>query len=80
MHRLKDKRHHLINTLRQVEGENEGSQSSQEFVNEVILDEWDKMKLETPLLSKYPKCEYSEAYNTFVGYLFSCSIFISFPI
>ena len=48
--RLKDKRNDMVNNLRQMD-DPESPISSQELVNEVILDEWGKMKLESPLLS-----------------------------
>lgn len=56
-----------MNDLRQMD---ESPQSSQEFVNEVMLGEWDRLKLESPLLSSYPKCQYSEAFDTFVSAIF----------
>ena len=50
LQRLKNKRNDMVNSMRQMD-ESESPISSQEIVNEVMLDEWGKMKLESPLLS-----------------------------
>jgi len=52
MQRLKNKRHDYVNTLRNTGGNSPRSpSSSQEYVNQVMLEEWNQMKLESPLLS-----------------------------
>ena len=58
---MKNKRQDLVNNLRQTTNdENESPQSSQEFVSKLMTDEWEKMKLESPLLNKLPQCTYKE--------------------
>ena len=58
MERLKNKRQDFVNSLRQADGydSSDSSQSSQGFVNQLMVDEWEKMKLESPLLSNLPQC------------------------
>jgi len=52
MERLRNKRHDFVNSLRSQNAGSPGSpSSSQEYVNQVMLEEWQQMKLESPLLS-----------------------------
>ena len=52
MERLRNKRHDFVNSLRTKTPGSPGSpSSSQEYVNQVMLEEWQQMKLESPLLS-----------------------------
>ena len=51
--RLKDSRERLVNSFRHSPL---GSpSSSQELVNQVMIHEWEQMKLESPLLSRLPQ-------------------------
>ncbi|XP_057294353.1 RPA-interacting protein B-like [Hydractinia symbiolongicarpus] len=56
LNRLKSKRHELVSNIRQASEKVYSPHSSQEFVSNLMTDEWKKMKLESPLLSSLPHC------------------------
>lgn len=51
MERLRNKRQDFVNSLRNKACSPGSPSSSQEYVNQVMVEEWKQMKLESPLLS-----------------------------
>lgn len=50
MERLRNRRQNYVNSLRNNTASSPGSpSSSQEYVNQVMIEEWKQMKLESPL-------------------------------
>jgi len=63
--RLKNKRQDLVESLRRTGGSPSSespSQSSQDRINQVMVDEWHKMKLESPILN-LPGCSSNKRFK-----------------